>query len=626
MIQVAGFPSLPSLPFIQHPPNLVSILFLFLLSLSLSSLYVVRNVLPHLRTHIPHCLTSTSLFSKNRNPQKQFVWPPSSSTAFLLNILWSIMGSQPVDEPAQMRFSAARNAVVAATIMTTLTCALTPITWALFLPLLFVQLEAVARLYDHRYLGRVKKNPSPRSAFEDPSAVFTWKQLAQHASEESAWIAVDGSVYDVTEFVDRHPGGREILLLALGRDATDLFVSYHPFTELPRKILAKYRIGSLATFEHPVYRQDSGFYREICHAVKDYFERTGLDSKAPAGMVYRMAPVYITLVATYLAVYCAPGLPFAARVLLSIVLGVCQGLPLTGWMHDASHTSIGHSERWWWNVGRFSLDYISGSSFLSWRNQHILGHHVYTNVMCADPDLPTLVEGDPRRVLPEQTYLNVYRWQHIYLLPLYGILGIKSRIQDFTEIFSKLTNGPVRVNPIATQDYLRLISSKAIWAFYRIVVPLYFFQIVPLKHFIWLFLATEFTTGYWLAFNFQVSHVSDDVTYYFADETKRGQGKCPLVINDEWAISQVKTTVDYAHNDPVSTYLSGALNYQSAHHLFPTVSQCHYPAITPIIMDIAKKYNVRFNVFDSFSSALYAHWNHLRKMSREGKPAELKLE
>lgn len=536
------------------------------------------------------------------------------------------MGSQFECDPAQVRFFAARNTVIASLITTILTCLFSSIGWWAFLPILFIQLEAVSRLYDYGILGKVKKNPSPDSAFEDPSSVFTWKQLAQHSSEESAWISVDGCVYDITNFVDKHPGGREILLLALGRDATDLFNSYHPFTKIPRKILAKYRIGSLATFEHPVYRQDSGFYRDICQAVKEYFDRTGLDSKAPAGMVSRMIPVYITFMFAYVLSYYVSGVPFSVRLLCSILLGVCQGLPLTGWMHDASHTSIGHTERWWWNVGRFSLDYISGSSFLSWRNQHVLGHHVYTNVMCADPDLPAVVEGDPRRILTEQKYLNVYRWQHVYLLPLYGILGIKSRIQDFTEIFSKLTNGPVRVNPVATQDYLRLISSKSIWAFYRFVIPLYFFQVVPLRHFVWLFLATEFTTGYWLAFNFQVSHVSDDVTYYFADETKRSQGKCPLVIDDEWAVSQVKTTVDYAHNDPVSTYLSGALNYQSAHHLFPTVSQCHYPAITPIIMDIAKRYNVKFNVFDSFSSALYAHWNHLRKMSREGKPVELKLE
>lgn len=32
------------------------------------------------------------------------------------------------------------------------------------------------------------------------------------STDESAWVVVDGSVYDVTEFLDEHPGGKKILL------------------------------------------------------------------------------------------------------------------------------------------------------------------------------------------------------------------------------------------------------------------------------------------------------------------------------------------------------------------------------------------------------------------------------
>jgi fatty acid desaturase len=49
-------------------------------------------------------------------------------------------------------------------------------------------------------------------------------------------------------------------------------------------------------------------------------------------------------------------------------------------------------------------------------------------------------------------------------------------------------------------------------------------------------------------------------------------------IADEWAVSQVKSSVDYAHKNFVTTFLCGALNYQVTHHLFPTVSQVRQPA------------------------------------------------
>ena len=38
---------------------------------------------------------------------------------------------------------------------------------------------------------------------------------------------IDGETYDLSSFVDRHPGGSELALLAAGRDATTLFYSYH---------------------------------------------------------------------------------------------------------------------------------------------------------------------------------------------------------------------------------------------------------------------------------------------------------------------------------------------------------------------------------------------------------------
>lgn len=44
-------------------------------------------------------------------------------------------------------------------------------------------------------------------------------------------------------------------------------------------------------------------------------------------------------------------------------------------------------------------------------------------------------------------------------------------------------------------------------------------------------------------------------------------------ITDEWAVSQVKSSVDYSHGNWLTTFLCGALNYQVTHHLFPTVSQ-----------------------------------------------------
>jgi len=502
---------------------------------------------------------------------------------------------------------------------------------------------------------RVDRDEQQQHQERRTDGVYTWQQVAMHNTPESAWIAVKGKVYDVTDFVDSHPGGRELLLLCCGRDATDLFLSYHPFTNKPALTLNKYLIGTLSTYEHPMYPEDTGLYRELCSKVGDYFKQTKLDHKAPLTAFLRMTPAYavgfLAFYVAYLTPLSAPetASPYSVsalaallapeteaswrasgvvvRVLAAVLFGIgCQGIPLTGWMHDSSHASIGHSEWLWFGIGRFALDWVSGSSMVSWRNQHVIGHHVYTNVMGADPDLPVATEGDVRRIVPEQVWNSVYKYQHVYMPILYGLLGLKSRFQDTFEIFKTHLNGPIRVNPISTQDNVRQFASKSFWMFFRFVMPHVFFGKIPLSLHVMLFFVSEFTTGYWLAFNFQVSHVTTVADFYFSDVSMRDEKPVHTEVRDEWAVSQVKSTIDYGQLDPIATYLSGGLNYQTAHHLFPTVSQYHYPKITPIIMDVCEKYGVHYNALPSFYVAFAGHVAHLKAMGEQGKCPELKLE
>lgn len=62
---------------------------------------------------------------------------------------------------------------------------------------------------------------------------------------DDAWVAIKGNVYNVTDWLDQHPGGRKILLKNAGTDATDKFVNYHPDYVL-KEVAPKYKIGTLA--------------------------------------------------------------------------------------------------------------------------------------------------------------------------------------------------------------------------------------------------------------------------------------------------------------------------------------------------------------------------------------------
>ncbi|KAI9019142.1 cytochrome b5-like heme/steroid binding domain-containing protein [Hyaloraphidium curvatum] len=52
-------------------------------------------------------------------------------------------------------------------------------------------------------------------------------EVAKHNTQDSAWIILDGGVYDLTKFMKVHPGGPKPILSFAGRDASLLFHQVH---------------------------------------------------------------------------------------------------------------------------------------------------------------------------------------------------------------------------------------------------------------------------------------------------------------------------------------------------------------------------------------------------------------
>jgi hypothetical protein len=45
---------------------------------------------------------------------------------------------------------------------------------------------------------------------------YTLEEVSSHKGKSSCWFVVHGKVYDVTKFLEEHPGGDEVLLEAAG--------------------------------------------------------------------------------------------------------------------------------------------------------------------------------------------------------------------------------------------------------------------------------------------------------------------------------------------------------------------------------------------------------------------------
>lgn len=52
---------------------------------------------------------------------------------------------------------------------------------------------------------------------------FTASEVAAHNKSSDIWMIIEGKVYDVTDFLQEHPGGEEVLQELAGQDATESF-------------------------------------------------------------------------------------------------------------------------------------------------------------------------------------------------------------------------------------------------------------------------------------------------------------------------------------------------------------------------------------------------------------------
>lgn len=69
--------------------------------------------------------------------------------------------------------------------------------------------------------------------------------LAAHGTQADCWVGIEGNVYDLTAYVDKHPGGSDEIVGLCGTDGTSAFTGQHGSEQKPAAVLAGAQIGVL---------------------------------------------------------------------------------------------------------------------------------------------------------------------------------------------------------------------------------------------------------------------------------------------------------------------------------------------------------------------------------------------
>jgi len=447
---------------------------------------------------------------------------------------------------------------------------------------------------------------------------------------KNKYTVIRNKIYDVTEFARVHPGGEHMMSLAVGRDSTVLFESYHIRDEV-----AKSRLKMIPTVEgvtieelaaqidfnlilpptNPVVPSasdgdgvaadgkskqavdtfplpgDSEMYAELRRRIREEVLKPHGKTYGRGGCIRDTLCVLVSFTAASVWFIMAPSW------YSSIVAGLCATWIGLAVQHTANHGALAG----WPRVGFWlgMTDDLIGGSSLVWRYHHCVSHHLYTNDVGLDMDVFSsfpFVRLDPR-----QERKSWHRLQFIYAWILFFFFYISIQIQEVGVMLEK---------PFPTINEVKFIgaSSFEITMFWVLKVahfaiflalPLWLHQDPLIIGYFFMFTAIG---GFTLGLTFLVSHNLEQVKPEMeaTGDKQKGIAVGAADVNNvcgDWCKWQIETSASWG--GAIGSFFTGGLNLQIEHHLFPGVAHNMYPEIALIIKDECKKRGIRYVGFDT---------------------------
>jgi cytochrome b involved in lipid metabolism len=72
-------------------------------------------------------------------------------------------------------------------------------------------------------------------------------EVQKHNSASDCWSVINGQVYDLTSYVNSHPGGASLIKAICGKDGSAAFAGQHASASKPNNVLAAFALGPLAS-------------------------------------------------------------------------------------------------------------------------------------------------------------------------------------------------------------------------------------------------------------------------------------------------------------------------------------------------------------------------------------------
>jgi len=325
--------------------------------------------------------------------------------------------------------------------------------------------------------------------------------------------------------------------------------------------------------------------------ARDYFVENNLSTKAPLSwIILTSLEFFIILILMYPAFVL--GWIFAA-----FFYGFLRGIFAITAGHSISHFSYFKKGEWNMLSFRFISPFVLSNRAI-WSISHVVSHHIHT---LTNDDLQ---DNYPvKRVQPSFKHLFFHRFQHIYIwfiymfgLPLWTALDLVGTIPTL------FTGKHVQKFQFGVITRIENFFVLAFNLLLTVGMPFFF---LSFPRALTVCLISNIVSSLIVVVQIAVNHEVPDTMEQVNPKEKI-----------DWGIHQVKTSHNFGVNSKIALHLSGGLNYQVEHHLFPNVFYIYYPALSKIVQEACKEEGLRYNESSSILEAVHKHYNLLKYCSK----------
>lgn len=345
------------------------------------------------------------------------------------------------------------------------------------------------------------------------------------------------------------------------------------------------------------------FETTLTKRVNQYFKQNNISKSANGLMIFKTI-FFLTLYAGSYSLILFGGLSLGVTYLLWAIFGFTIAMLCVNIGHDAIHGA--YSDKKWVNNLLSHTFNLNGASAYMWAKMHNMAHHTYPNIDGYDEDIESL---PIIRMNPKKKLKSIHKYQHIYAPVFYGLATLAwVFIKDYVKFFkNEVGNYSQKKHPV--HQYFLLFFYKALYYAIFMVLPFLVLDFSFVQILLGILLM-HYVEGFTLAVIFMLAHIVEETHFLLPNQNG--------MLEHSRMVHQLYTTANFSVKSRLTGFLTGGLNAQVEHHLFPNICSIHYRSISGIVRETAEEFGLPYYE-SSFFGAIRSHLRFLKKMGRHEK-------